>query len=627
MRSRTDGVSAQHRRDLDRFLYENARSVEFGQNMVDALDRLSDVARKSTDVRADSRSFAEARSAATDSLDVFSKNLQWESGNITLPGEQELADDLTLLWSGSDRTGRKITDAYEPAYVRLLDPAATHADRAQAAAIVERRTPGVRAAAMSIIRLNFDNMKPLEGRVKNMADQAMRLTLALTIVGIALAVVLVVVMARSILRPVQTLTRSAKLIEQGNLDLVVQVNSRDELRQLAEAFNSMTAKLREYRRTNRAKLVRTQQTTQLAINCLPDAVAILSPDGIVEMASAVAQRLFGLRPDAHVGEQRAPWLVNLYRQTTDTLQAVEPRGYESAIQVLDAGGGERFFLPHAVPILDEGRQLQGVTVVLADVTHLRRLDEMKSGMLSVVSHELKTPLTSIRMGVHLLLEERLGSLTTQQNDILVAVRDDSERLNQIVENLLDIERIESGGALMELKPETVDGLVRAATEPMRSAFQDRGVELSIDLPDDAPPVMADAGRVRLIFTNLLGNALKYTPSGGQVWVTAAVEDDMVRFSVCDTGKGIPAQFQSRIFERFFRVPGQTSVTGAGLGLAIARELVVAHGGDLNLESREGVGSTFSFTLPRSEPLPTTAAASAHPIHSELSEVTEASHRS
>jgi signal transduction histidine kinase len=135
---------------------------------------------------------------------------------------------------------------------------------------------------------------------------------------------------------------------------------------------------------------------------------------------------------------------------------------------------------------------------------------------------------------------------------------------------------------------------------LRAAFQDRGVELTIEVPDDIPPVMADRGRIRLVFSNLLTNALKYTRPGGQVSVTAAADDAFVRFSVRDTGIGIPQQYQARIYERFFRVPGQSGGTGAGLGLAIAREIVEAHGGHISLESREGTGSTFSFTLARAK---------------------------
>jgi len=407
------------------------------------------------------------------------------------------------------------------------------------------------------------------------------------------------VMNRSILQPLQVLTKSAKEIEHGNLDLMVPVTSKDELGQLAEAFNSMAAKLREFRRTNRAKLIRTQATTQLAINSLPDVVAVVGPDGKVEMANAAAQKLFGLRADAHVSELNCDWLVQLFKKTSTDLKPVDPRGYESAIQVLE-NGGERFFLPHATPILDDDRALLGVTVVLADVTNLRRLDEMKSGMLSVVSHELKTPLTSIRMGVHLLLEERLGDLTASQSEILTAIRDDSNRLHQIIENLLDIGRMESGRGIMDLKPHSLAEIVTEATTPMESAFRDRGVNLLVELSDELPRVMVDPARIGHVFSNLLSNALKYTPPGGEVKVVAGQKGSTIEVSVEDTGSGIPKQHLDRIFERFFRVPGQAGNTGAGLGLAIAKEIVELHGGRMSVSSQEGHGAKFTFTLSPAE---------------------------
>ncbi len=376
-----------------------------------------------------------------------------------------------------------------------------------------------------MIDLNLENMTPVEGRIKAMADDASNLMLVLAGVGTGLAVLFTMMMARSILEPVKALTKSAQQIEQGNLDLVVQVKSHDELSKLAEAFNSMAAKLREYRRTSRAKFARTQQSTQNAINSLPDAVAIVAPDGNVEMANTAAQKLFGLRADALVTDQRAPWLVSLFNKTAADLRPVQPRDYASAVQVLDEKGGEKFFLPHSVPVLDEEGNLSGVTVVLADVTNLRRLDEMKSGMLSVVSHELKTPLTSIRMGVHLLLEERLGSLTTAQNDILTAVREDSDRLHRIVENLLDMGRIESGREMMELRPEPAEKIVTDATEPLLTAFHDKGVSLTTQLPDVLPAVLVDDTRIGHVFSNLLGNALKFTPPGGQVTISAEAQPD------------------------------------------------------------------------------------------------------
>lgn len=596
-------VAANHRATIERFLYENWRSVAYGQHMADDIDHLSDIAKQTVggDGRVSTADLAAAQGTSANWLSDFDKNLNDENHNITLGApEQELADHLTGLWFDPDKKGRPQDDSFRKTFDAFLNPATTPQARLAAYARIENLAPQLRADAEGVLKLNFDNMTPVQERVKAVSNRTIRLLCLLAASGVALATLLIFVMGHSILQPIRTLTKSTQDIERGNLDLVVQVRSRDELHQLAEAFNSMTAKLREYRRTNRAKLVRTQQTTQLAINSLPDAVAILSPDGTVEMANSAAQRLFALQPDSHVSKFRGEWLADLYHRTTEDLRPVEPRGYESAIQVLDEKGGERFFLPHAVPILDEDRQLLGVTVVLADVTHLRRLDEMKSGMLSVVSHELKTPLTSIRMGVHLLLEERVGSISPQQNDILTAVREDSDRLHQIVENLLDMSRIESGRALLELKLEKTAQLIHEATGRMATAFHDRGVALQAEVSATVAPVLADRARIDHVFSNLLTNALKYTPPGGVVCVSAANVNDGVRFDVTDSGPGIPSQFQDRIFERFFRVPGQSSASGAGLGLAIAREIVLAHGGRISVESTEGQGSRFSFTLRRAD---------------------------
>ncbi len=581
------GVLRQYRNALDRFLYDNWRSVEYARGMIDAVERI-DESTRTVDAR-------ELRGAVAAPVADFERNLDAENRNITQPGEDALAAELTALWRGPQRGCRTTLD-------RLLDSSLNADERAVALAQLHALLPKVKSAVRAISKLNFDNMQPITGSIRSMSDKTSRLMVLLALAGAGLAVLFILLVSRLILDPVRTLTRSAREIERGNLDLVVQVNSRDELHQLAEAFNSMAAKLREYRRTNRAKLLRTQQTTQLAINSFPDAVAVLSPDGHLEMTNEVSRKLFGLRTGARVWDLQAPWLAELYEKTLQTLKPVEPNGYESALKVLDEKGGERVFLPHAVPILDADgeQQLLGVTIVLADVTNLRRLDEMKSGMLSVVSHELKTPLTSIRMGVHLLLEERVGSLTALQSELLTALREDSDRLHRIIENLLDMGRIESGGGLMQLRPESVEAIIADAAGPMLSAFADRGVRLSVEPPDAALCVLADITRIGHVLSNLLANALKYTPAGGMVRVIAVAEPATVRISVTDMGPGIPPQYHDRIFERFFRVPGQSGRGGAGLGLAIAREIVEAHGGAIEVESREGAGSTFSFTLRRAD---------------------------
>jgi signal transduction histidine kinase len=268
--------------------------------------------------------------------------------------------------------------------------------------------------------------------------------------------------------------------------------------------------------------------------------------------------------------------------------------------VYDADGQLRFFLPQAVPIMDTGGRLLGVTLVLSDVTNLRRLDEMKSGMLSVVSHELKTPLTSIRMASHLLLEERIGPLNAKQTELLMAARDDADRLQKIIEDLLDIGRLESGGVKLDLQSEPAERLVSEVVTPLETAFHDKGLDLEVDVPMETPAVLADPARINHVFSNLLSNALKFTPAGGRVRISAQPLEKYVRFIVEDTGIGIPPEYLGRVFERFYRVPRPGQPGGAGLGLAIAKEIVEAHGGTIAVESKVSQGSRFSFTLQRAD---------------------------
>ncbi len=572
---------------LAQYLSENYRSVQYGQRMRSALERLDDEAERRREGRLTATSAPSA--IRSDSVDTFNQNLALEAQNITLhPREDQAVETLRSGWAG-----------YQAARAVVLDAATSDAAREAAYRQMMALSSPLRDAAQSVIDMNLDNMVNKDGQVKTAAWAFQKGMYALTLTGVLLAILFTTLLARSILHPLNTLTQSAREIERGNLDLVVKVTSRDEVGQLAEAFNSMAARLREFRRTDRAKLVRTQRTTQLAVNSLPDAIAIISPNGKVELANDAARTLFGIRPDAPLAEARVEGLAELCRRAAGDGAAAEPRGYEAAIQVLDASGQERFFLPQVVPIIDTGTPggpPVGVTLVLADVTNLRRLDEMKSGMLSVVSHELKTPLTSIRMAVHLLLEERVGPLLPRQAELLVAAREDSDRLQQIIENLLDIGRMEAGRAMMDFQPIAPAELIRHSAEPLESGYDDRSVKLVVDAPADLPEVAVDPTRINHVLSNLLTNALKFTGPGGSVQVTATQEGPLVRFDVADTGSGIPPEYIGRLFERFYRVPGQGAQSGAGLGLAIAREIVDAHGGQLSVKSVEGRGSTFSFTL-------------------------------
>ena len=218
-----------------------------------------------------------------------------------------------------------------------------------------------------------------------------------------------------------------------------------------------------------------------------------------------------------------------------------------------------------MPIRDGDKNLLGVTLVLSDVTNLRRLDEMKSGLLSVVSHELKTPLTSIRMAVHLMLEERIGHLNPKQTELLLAAREDSDRLEKIIQDLLDMGRLESGRVSLDLRAEPAERLVSDAVAPLEAAFHDRGVAIQTDVPPETPPVLVDPLRIDHVFSNLLTNALKFTDPGGHVRICAETSDEFVRFIIEDTGIGIPKEYSRADFRAVLPRPARDPARRRGIG--------------------------------------------------------------
>jgi signal transduction histidine kinase len=239
----------------------------------------------------------------------------------------------------------------------------------------------------------------------------------------------------------------------------------------------------------------------------------------------------------------------------------------------------------------------GVVVALQDVTRFRVADDVKTNLIATVSHELKTPLTSMQMAVYLLLEEKIGPLNPKQTELLLAARNNSDRLFEMIEDLLDLARFEGGAALIEKAPVSAEKLVEETAGRERELVTSRGLELQVKTEPLLPRVAVSRSRIDQVFANFISNAVKYSPKGGVITLSARREGaQLVRFAVRDEGPGVPKDSRRRIFDKFYRI-SESHDDGVGLGLSIAREIVLAHGGSIGVESDEGKGSEFFFTLP------------------------------
>jgi signal transduction histidine kinase len=510
--------------------------------------------------------------------------LDAELHNITLPGEKELADKVAALHRRYAEEAAKFWDTKD------LD----HRRQMYFGEMLPTFTK-TKETADSILRINHENMVKADREARRLSSKSTRYMIIALGAGLLVAVFFAVRLQRSILRPIRALTASSRALGEGNLDQVVPVLSNDELGQLADAFNKMAGKLRAYRQLTSDQILQARQMTEITFSAFPDAIVVLSQDGQIDFKNPAADRLFVTLGKDYLPSPFMTEAERVLKGSPDYL----PTDLARAL-CLHMDGKEMFILPRVIGMRDEHGTVLGAAVVLQDVTRFRLLDDVKTNLVSTVSHELKTPLTSVRMGLHLLLEEKIGALNPKQTELLLAAREDSERLLQMINDLLDLARIESGSRRMNLERQEPDELVRKAVRENADLVEAADARVKVEAEAGLPEVAVEPQQISHVFSNLISNAAKYSQAGQEIVVAARHDHEGgVRFSVTDHGPGIPLQYQARMFEKFFRVPG-TDSRGAGLGLAISREIVSAHGGHVGVNSEAGKGSEFYFVLPAAE---------------------------
>jgi NtrC-family two-component system sensor histidine kinase KinB len=571
-------------RSGQRILADNYRSVLAAQRMKEAIERM-DSAALFLIISEDARGVRQA----AENRPRFESELRAEEDNITEPGEQQAAVELRRNWTEYQR-------AFD-AFAQLSDAEQRRARYLSALAPAFVR---VKDSADTILAINQDAMVARSEQQTRKSEMAKTLTLVAVLAALLVGLLASGALVARALRPVAVLGQAVRRVGEGDLDARVRVDDSGEIGQLARDFNAMADSLRTYRQSSLGELLQAQASAQAAIDSLPDPVLVFGADGTLLNANRIAEALLGVRLDGEAPLAPMPPAVRAMvdRVRTHVLSGegpYTPHGFEEAVLVSSTDGALAL-LPRASPVLGENGGLLGATVVLQDVTRLRRFDELKNDLVATVAHEFRTPLTSLRMAIHLCVEGAVGPVTEKQLDLLTAAREDCERLQRIVDDLLDLARIRAG--LMELSPVPVDvrTLLEQAVAGVRSAAEQAGVRLSILVEPGSEALVADRERLALALQNLLSNAVRHSSAGGSVVLSAAPEESGVRFSVQDTGEGVAPEHLPRLFDRFFRVPGGRGGS-AGLGLSIVKDVAEAHGGRVGARSTPGKGSTFWLSVP------------------------------
>ena len=521
----------------------------------------------------------------------FEESLRSQEGNITEPGEAELTQKLRRLWMEYQEKYKPVEASPNPDqekeyYYKVLNPAFV----------------AVKDTADQILSLNQDAMVIRSDRAETAAKKLSEGVILGFVLAFLIGLGLSAVVTYRTLRPLSSLGEAVRRLGEGDLEMRLKVSGSDEVAQLARDFNTMADRLGEYRKSSLGDLLQAQLQMQAALDSIPDPILILGSGGDIHNVNIAAKET--LEIDAgEASESLWQFVPAVVKETAEKLHrhvlggkgAYTPRGFEESIRV-PLQGGDRFFLPRATPVYGEGRAVTATCIILQDVTRLRRFEELRNDVVATVAHEFRTPLTSLHMAIHLCLDPKVGTVNEKQADLLYAAREDCARLQDLVNDLLDLSRIQTGKVEMARQPVGVRELLEAAVSAHKVAADEKAVRIFAEPPPADLQVLADTNRISLVLSNLVVNAIRHTPSGGTVDLRSTSSDGTVRFEVKDTGEGVSPEFRERIFEKFFQVPG-AQTGGSGLGLTIAREIVLAHGGKIGVESDVGKGSTFWFTLP------------------------------
>lgn len=575
-------------RASDAILTENYRSILAADNMIGSIERQ------------DSAALLLILGYPDEGLAQFAENesqfLLWlgrAKDNITIAGEEQIIDRIEQAYS-----------AYLLAFSRLRPLVRTSSDQASGF-YHETILPAfklVRGECDRLREMNQETMFLASSRAAQIAHRAVASVLIIGLGAVGLALAFSLLLSQRLVQPLRQLTAATQRLAAGEYDTHVSAHSSDELGRLALDFNVMAEKLRIYKELDIHQILAEKHKSEAIIRSIDDGIVVIDADLRITEINPVAAAAFSTSPaeanDRHVLEVvKNEQVFKQVKHSVESGEPTPPAGDDLNIVALPRDDSPRYFEFSITAVKPPGESVASVVLLLRDITRLKELDRLKSEFVMTASHELRTPLTSMEMSIELLAEDAASRLDEKERQLLDAAREEVLRLKALVNDLLDISKIEAGRMEMEFERADVGAFFERAVAVLKNQAEEKGVEVTAAAGPDLPQVRADTNKITWVLTNLISNALRYTEAGGWIRLRAERAGSQVHLSVADNGEGIPYEYQSRIFDKFVQVKGQKSPGGSGLGLTICKEIVRAHGGTIWFDSIPGQGTTFTFTLP------------------------------
>lgn len=533
--------------DTRNILHDNYNSLLYAKSMLRALD-------KSGDGR----------------LAQFEEQLKNQEGNATEVGEKEMNSTLRNYFETYKKNGQRQEDVVQ-----------------------------IREWLIEVMEMNMQAIA-LKSELAN--KTAVQATIWIAIAGTACFVIalgLLINLPSNIADPIQKLTASIKQIASSNYKERVFLDKDDEFGALAQSFNTMAQKLEEYNSSHLAKLMRQKKRIEALINNMSDVVIGLDENMQVIFVNEEACKVLGLEEDEMVGKNSKDLALynDLMRLLLKemSLEQVEKEPLKIIHNDKENYFDKQFLPIEITPTGEEHKELVGHVIILKNITEFKELDAAKTRFIATVSHEFKTPISSMKMSLQLLKNERIGALNEEQNTLIDSIQDDAGRLLKITSELLNLTQIESGKIAMNKQSCLVSEMVQDAVEANHSQAEQKRITLEVNLPEVLQPVEVDGEKTTWVLTNLIANAINYSHESSVVQIIVEQQEQGTTIKVKDEGMGIPPEYLNKVFDRYFRVPG-THKEGTGLGLAISKEIIEAQQGTITVHSEYGVGSEFVLLL-------------------------------